>query len=494
MPGIADRIISFINSPKHVPVLAGFSVGIYVLLFYYARNYSLANSPEQFLFFSAYYIALPVLVLYIGYKLLGASRWKRYQSNFLFLGVVSFLAFYLLQLMQIGVIKRVYFVGIIVIAALLSFKIAKYYKLVTLLLLLLSAFNLFEVGKILIIKQQASDDWKKQPDDIANIVFKERPNIYFIQPDGYANAGNLKSELYNFDNSEFNSFLDTTGFKIYKDFRSNYFSTLLSNSSAFSMKHHYSAPYIEKYGARDVIIGDNAVLDILKRNKYQTYFYTERPYLLINRPTMGFDHSNFNYSEMSYFMDGWSSYRNYFNELTNTISNNTKAGNFYFIESFDPGHIHNYEQHSQGVEGERARYLRKLKRANVFLTKLVTHINKNDPDAIVIIGADHGGYVGFAYSGQAEYPVNDSALINSMFGAHLSIKWNSPRFTEYDANLKSSVNLFRTVFSYLAHDKKYLNFSQDNSSYVRLKQPRELYKYIDDKGNIKFEKADDVQD
>lgn len=81
-----------------------------------------------------------------------------------------------------------------------------------------------------------------------------------------------------------------------------------------------------------------------------------------------------------------------------------------------------------------------------------------------------------------------------MFGAHLSIKWNSPRFTEYDANLKSSVNLFRTVFSYLAHDKKYLNFSQDNSSYVRLKQPRELYKYIDDKGNIKFEKADDVQD
>jgi hypothetical protein len=494
MPDIREKILAFINSPKDVPLLAGFSLGFYVLLFYYAKNFSLANSLQQLLFFTGYYILVPVVVLYLGYKILGLSRFVKYRRSFLFFAMVSLFAFYLLQLMHIGPVKRIVFGVIVLLAIFLSFKIAKYYKLFIVLIFVMSCFNLYEVAKIFVVTNFASNEWRKLPDDIESVVFKERPNIYYIQPDGYASPPNLESPLYNFDNSEFNSFLKASGFKTYNSFRSNYYSTLLSNSSMFAMKHHYTPGYMDPYGAREVIISDNPVLRILKHNKYKTHLFTERPYLIINRPQMGYDYCNFSYSELPYIMDGWNMYEDFSAELSQTISNNPKEGNFYFIEAFMPGHINNSKASSEGVGGERERYLGNLKEANVFLKKVISVINEKDPGALVIIGADHGGFVGFEYTLQAQKKTADKALATSMFGAHLSIKWNRPDFMDYDTDLRSSVNLFRTVFSYLSKDKKYLSHLQENSSYIMLHEPAGLYRYIDDKGNIVFKKANGLQD
>lgn len=491
---IREKILGFINSPKDVPVLAGFSVGLYMLLFYYSKNFSLANSLQQFLFFFAFYIVLPVVVLYAVYKIIGLTRFAKFKSGFIFFGMACLLAFYLLQMLQIGPVKRLYFAVVIVVAAVLAYKAPKYYKLLSLLLFLMSIFNLYEVANIFSVTYFASDEWKQQPDNITEVVFKERPNIYYIQPDGYANVANLKSSLYNFDNSGFNDFLHKKGFKTYENFRSNYYSTLLSNSSLFAMKHHYTPEYMDPYGAREVIISENAVLEILRNNSYKTHLFTERPYLIINRPKMGYDYCNFSYNELPYFMDGWSMYRDYFDELAKKINNNGKQGNFYFIESFSPGHINNTKSHSEGLEGERERYLKKLKEANVFLRKVVDYIAEKDPNALVIIGADHGGFVGFEYTAQAHNIIYDRALANSMFGASLSIKWNRPDFKEYDESLQSSVNLFRIIFSYLGQDKKHLEHLQENSSYIFLENPKGLHKYIDDEGNAIFKKVDELQD
>ena len=53
---IREKLLGFINSEKGAPLLAGLSIGLYMMMFYYARNFVLANSLEQISFFSAYYI------------------------------------------------------------------------------------------------------------------------------------------------------------------------------------------------------------------------------------------------------------------------------------------------------------------------------------------------------------------------------------------------------------------------------------------------------
>ena len=110
-------------------------------------------------------------------------------------------------------------------------------------------------------------------------------------------------------------------------------------------------------------------------------------------------------------------------------------------------------------------------------------MKNNDPNAIIIIGADHGGYVGFEFTFKPKIKSLIQQLLNSIFGAKLAIKWNDPNHTEYDAKLKTSVNLFRTVFSYLSEDKLLLNHLQPNTSYNCYDSSdfTKVYKAIEDK-------------
>ena len=123
-------------------------------------------------------------------------------------------------------------------------------------------------------------------------------------------------------------------------------------------------------------------------------------------------------------------------------------------------------------------------------------MNETDPEAIIVIGADHGGFAGFKYTLQSLEKTENPDLVWSVFGAALAIKWNdnNNESNQYDKDLKSAVNLFRVLFSYLAEDKKYLDHVQDNSSYIHLSKPKGLYRYIDNRGNVVFEEAANVQD
>ena len=137
----------------------------------------------------------------------------------------------------------------------------------------------------------------------------------------------------------------------------------------------------------------------------------------------------------------------------------------FIIEKFKPGHIGVYKNGNLGIVRERIEYIKRLKLANDWLKKIITFIEKNDPNSIVIIGADHGGFVGFEYSLQAQNKITDPKLLNSIFGAKLAIKWYGVEHSEYDAQLKTSVNLFRILFSYLSEDKLLLNNLQPDESY-----------------------------
>lgn len=491
---IREKLLRFIGSGKDAPVLAGFSIGFYMLIFYYSKNFSLACSLQQLAFFTAYNIALPALSFFAAVKILRLTGLSKFSGNMLFTGIVGFLTFFMLQLVYAGSYFTLILSLVIIFSFLLSLWLKKYYKLLIILLFITSVFNLKPLAKVAWVALTSSRDWKKIPDNIDEIKFSVRPNIYYIQPDGYTNHDNLAGPVYNFDNRDFEAFLHKSGFKIYNDYHANYYSTLLSNSSMFSMKHHYLQEDVNMYAAREIILSDNPVLRILKNNGYKTFFLTEKPYLVMNRPEMGYDYCNIDYSALPYLKDGLDMKFNIFPDLKANMKSNGKEPCFYFLEHFSPGHINISAQDALGINAERELYLKSLKDTNTWLTEVVSHIIKHDPNALIITGADHGGYVGFEYTGQASEKTQKPELVKSIFGAHLSVRWNKSDFHEFDDSLKSPVNLFRTIFAYLAKDNIYLKNAEDNSSYIRLNLPLGYYKYIDNSGQVVFEKMTNVQD
>ncbi len=62
------------------------------------------------------------------------------------------------------------------------------------------------------------------------------PDIYYIALDGYANPRNLK-EIYDYDNSEFISYLTKKGFYIPSDSQGNYVNTQFAFASSLNMEH-----------------------------------------------------------------------------------------------------------------------------------------------------------------------------------------------------------------------------------------------------------------
>jgi hypothetical protein len=485
---VRNRLLAFIESDTDTPLLSGFAVGFYMILFYYSKNFALANSWQQLLFFIGYYIALPCITLFAGYTLLCAVKLIKYRKHFLFLGVAGFLSFFLLQISALGENKRIVFAILFFILFVLSLKIARYYKALIPLLFLISIFNMMPIATTAYVAITASNEWKKLPDDIEKVIFKAKPNVYYIQPDGYTSFASLKSDIHKFDNSDYERFLKQHGFTLYNNFRSNYSSTLLSNSATFAMKHHYIAKDVDLYGARETITGDNPVLRIFRNNGYKNSFITERPYLIINRPELGFDYCNIRENELPFIRDGLDMDEDILADLKLQMKNNGGSANFYFLEKFTPSHIPSYEHESKGVKEETRLYLERVRDTNMWIKEIVAYIAAGDPEGIIIIGADHGGFAGFSHTLESFSKVTDRELIYSIFGVQTAIKWNNAGSKSFDSGLKSSINLFRTLFSFLGNETRYLDYMESDESYTRLSKPMGIYKYIDNDGNVVFEK------
>lgn len=485
MEKIRQKLLAFISSPKDGILLSGIAIGVYMLLYYYSKNFGLASSWEQLGVFIAYYFVVPTVVLLLGYRLFTLPTLLGYRKHYLFIAVPLIVVLFLLQLIIAGPRRKSFFLGLAIVLLFAGAKkFAHYHKLFIVLLFVMAACSLPTFFGNIYNYATASDAWRKLPDDIEQVQFKTKPNIYYIQPDGYASPANLKNANYNFDNKDFEQFLSVEGFTVYPDFRSNYNSTLLSNTSAFSMRHHYARQDIEDFWARRIIVGDNPVLRILKNNGYTTHFVTEKPYLIMNRPKLGYDSCNFTYSELPYLKDAMGLERDVFKSLKEVKP--TVGPQFYFIEKMTPSHVSVFSK--RGKASEKEWYLERLQKTNIWLMQVVSYIEKKDPDALIIIGADHGGFVGFDHTLQSMTLTKDPLLVKSIFGSMMAIKWGNEKAREYDGKLHTSVNLFRVIFAYLSQDKKYLNHTEADNSFVLTHSPGGLYKYINDKGEVVLQK------
>lgn len=476
------------------PIIIGIASGLYPFIYNYYSNFTLVDSISQLLFFIAFFLLTPIVINFLlkisSQKIAFVA--KHSDLLFTFSNVVGFVA--LLTYSIIGPMKKIILLVIILafgISFLLKKHLSKIIVLEFLLALMVAIQLVFYVGNNI----NLSSKWKQLPDSISEVTFKKRPNVYIIQPDGYANARTLKNEPYRIDNSKFEGFLIENDFKIYPNFRSNYTNTITSNSSMFAMKHHYyknpQPNYKEPYGLRKSIASDNAVVSIFNKNHYKTSLIIESPYIIVNRPTLGYDYCSIPYKELSFLSRGFDIAVNSLDEMKNAIKENKNQANFYFIEKILPGHISVRKNQSRGKVEERNVYVENFEKANLWLREMIILITKNDPSALVVIVADHGGYVGLNYTSERHKKIIDPKLINSIFAATLAIKWPNKEIPEFDNTLKTNINLFRVLFSYLAEDKTYLNNFEKDESFLIVDEdaPFGVYKVIGENGKFDFKKV-----
>jgi hypothetical protein len=474
------------------PFFIGVATGLYPLVFYYSRNFGMINSWEQFGYFLVLFLLFPIVLFFVlkwvsNLSFLG--KWGKYVLPFFNV----FVFFFFIKIILYTAIERKIILGIFIISALIAYFLYKHFKKWLAVQLLLAVIGFIGLVPILMKYLNYSSEWTQQPDNIEEVVFQKKPNIYYIQPDGYVNFSELEKGFYNVDNSDFETFLEENHFKNYPNFRSNYISTLTSNSATFMMKHHYynrKTDYNEMINARRNIISKNTVLSIFKNNGYKTHFITEHPYLMVNRPKVGYDFSNFTYAEIPYITTGFNVVKDVYPDLENAIASKSDDGNFFFIEIFEPSHISSTKVASMGKEKEREHWLEKWEIANVKIKKMVNLIVEKDPNALIMIMADHGGFVGLDYTLEVYNKMTDRDVIYSTFGAMLSIRWPNDDVPEIDSHLKSCVNVFRVLFSYLGKDEKYLQNLQEDKSYLILKEGDDpgIYEYIDADGSIDIKK------
>lgn len=483
------NLVSQINDNQVLKILlSGLGVGLYPTLYFFSRKPDILTSWSHYAFFGVTFIAIPIIIFLVIQKWIPFKKSLVKNKIHTFFSVSLF--FFFLQLILFTQHHKKLTLLAIVLGFIIAHFLWKHIAKIILLQLILAILTLPLIYKAVQLRNSYSTTWMQQEDNIEDAVFKKKPNIYFIEPDGYVNFSELNKGFYKIENREFEQYLDQRGFVAYPNFRSNYPTTLASNASFFSMKHHFFNKDLkseEVQFARDIIFNTNPVLEILKKNNYTTNYITDTPYLLSNRPKMKYDATNYGFWDVSFIDNGIRDQRaNVLEDFKRLRIINDERPSFFFIQYLEPWHIHTREIGSAGKEKEREMYRDRLYDSNAKMQQIIDIILENDKEALIVMMADHGGYVGMDHGQMAYTKSTDRDLVHSIFSTILAIHWPNDDNPSFATETGSSVNLFRMLISYLSEEPKYLDHLQDNSSYIILKEGVEhgIYQYIDNFGNV----------
>ncbi|WP_299128918.1 hypothetical protein [uncultured Winogradskyella sp.] len=489
--GIKKRITNFINGEKETPLLAAFISGFMPMIFLYSNNYWAINSFGHLLVFILSFFGISFAIyLSVFYTMKALGKSKERLAQALLLMLLGFLFLFLLHSFFLSPKRGIALVVVTVFFGYLVWSEPRQnYKKLIIFLFIFSSLSFFRT-LVHIYEDMKPDYWLKQKDDILSAKFKATPNIYLIQPDGYVSESVMEQPPYNFK-SDLYDWLKTNEFKVYDSFRSNYPASLTSNASLFAMKQHRFAnmlfPEIEMANAREVISQSNPVATILSKNNYKTHFIAEDEYFQQNKKQEAFDYFNIAIDDFPYNSKGDDEIRDVFYDFREVLNVDDSHPKFFFIEKLLPHHV-GFGKTEASVIEERTNYLRRIKDVNLWLKEIINYISDRDKDGIIIILADHGGWVGLK-SFNHLYSTEDSSLIKSTFGNIAAIKWSGYLTSNYDKDLRTNVNLFRVLFAVLSDNTKYLENLEDDSSYnVKLNSfgLKGVRKLIDDTGRVQF--------
>ena len=486
-----SRFQQFLSSPIVSPTLAGIGAGLYPLFFYYSNNYALINSWNHLGFFIIFFLISPIVFFWLCHFIFKKAGKKYRLKAFVFFNISAFLSFIVLCLyagVKIGLMA-----GALGNGALVAAFLSKHFKKFVLLQRVLAAINLLWLIPTIFEQLNYDDSWIQQPDNIEQAVFTKKPNVYYIQPDGYVNFSELDKGYYKLGENPHQGYLEGKDFKLYPDVRSNYASTVVSNAATFMMKHHYynyGFNFTEITNGRQIIMRDNPVLKIFKKNGYKTHFISELPYLLANKPKIGYDKCNFNKNNISYITNGFNGKQNVLDSLGRYLKEDLNKPKFFFIQVYKPGHVTSKKTDEKSFEADKQLWIDNLKISNRQQQEVIDTILATDPNALIIIMSDHGGYLGWENMMGVRTKTEDFEKLRSAFSTNLAIKWPDKAPPSFDTKFKSGVNVFRILFSYLSDDVSYLKHLQDDSSYtiIQYGAPNGIYKVLDANGEIVFEK------
>jgi hypothetical protein len=487
-----DKIANFLSSEKHYWWTVTLLPGAYSIIYLYLKNYTVVNSWQQFASFTVFFFAVPGLVfLIIDYFFKNNIPTKRNQLYWSFL-LINFSIIFSLSIYLGWRWKGLIAFGLLVLAA--SFFVARHYKKIVLLLGIMCVIAFLQLSYYLTTTVMISNDWV-QPMPFENAVFKSKPNVYLIQPDGYVGKNAASNELYRLDNNQFYNTLSGDGFIFNHNFRSNYPTTLASNSTLFTAQHHYL-----NYGnlggelinARDIILGNNPVLNTFKNNGYQTHLILEHSYLMLNYPKVAYDTNNVAASELSILLPNYFLGKDYITDFKTQVNRASEKPQFYFLEILHPGHISFSKDREDAIAYETTKYKKEITSISQQLIDITQFIKEKDPTGIILIVADHGGFVGYTHTGAAFNKPNENvALKESVFNALYAVK--APEdFATYRKTVDSAIEVFPALFDYLAGEPAQEKDIYDSSSFlnINIDGNKKLFKYYNNKGIPVTEKVE----
>lgn len=488
------------------PYLLALLVGLYPALFYLSNNWFMFT-PLLSLVILVSITLVTFFVLVTFYSLLAPiirNFLKKNPEKFtqrLFVFTSIFVWAYLLRKTFFELAKHQ--IGLVLLLVLLTALIVAWFipririfrlNMILMFLCLISVFGGL-VSVATTDMKGVSSNFEPPPthSNYQQVTFSKKPNVYYIIPDSYPNREALE-RIYNWDNNQFYQQLESAGFSVHHSAFANYVSTLSSVSSTFGMGHHYYRGSIgnsELIGSRKFISSQqNPTVSIFKNNGYRIQYVHETAYLLkkgcfvdLCSPRELLDDAleilvpyRFK-SSFDFLVDQAGFEERIQKSIDETLRSDQPQ--FSFVHMFSPGHSHTFDQSVEGLADFRRNFFEKVQDTNSILMKLVKRIEQQDPNALIIINGDHGGF-GLGYYGFADSEVFAGVPVNSTvldhMGVLLAIRWPDG-VPAYDADIKTNVNLFRYIFAYLSEDEAILKTNVRDDGYL-LMEPKTVYQVL----------------
>ena len=488
---IQRETINFGHKILQSPYVLALLAGLFPFLFYYSNNWYV-NETYKSLFIIGIFsgIIWAVLSLYhvmlswFGRKFFNRDATKIVLRLFV-LGSILEMAFLLRGTLSALMANEVYpflIVGLLAsVLAWLSPKIQiwRFNMVFMVLCLWIMGNGLYSVASTErdTFEINQSED-KKEQMIYDQVKISQKSNVYYIVPDGYPNREAL-NKIYGINNTAFYSQLESLGFTIHHSAFSNYSHSMGSIGATFGMGHHYYRGKIgfnELLYGRDFIVSEqNPVVHIFKNNGYQVHFVHEDEYMLRRGCFVDSCSPRF---FLGKYLDvlipkpiiyrfpnlrrargiQWGFFKETVLRHIDTIAADHRP-HFTYIHAQHPGHGWFWHPTSEKWASWRKDFVKRIQVTNGEITSWVQRILTRDPNALIIINGDHGAWGLGVYGGPIDEEIlkdvpNDLIALDHL-GVLLAIRWPDGA-SRYDRDIRTNVNLFRYIFSYLSESEDIL--------------------------------------
>lgn len=275
--------------------------------------------------------------------------------------------------------------------------------------------------------------------NIRDVVFQHRPNLYFVSFDALAPRVLLRKYM-GLETTPFHELFETR-FRRFENFFVDAVSTRYSLGTLLALdERHYATMWREVRAKTDNRAWDpmlfsgqspSPLFRLLKNNGYETAtayedeFFGKRKGAFVDHYYTGGRHV------VCGLLDEHIRAVSFWGHCLATSGDPSNQGHevrqrvidsigeaafrdgpqFAMAHLYTPGHADRSFRYSDNdqLERFRATYLSRLGEASALLSRLLAHLDANDPDAILLVYGDHGAYLsnGVAFADAPEFVVQD---------------------------------------------------------------------------------------